>query len=116
MPWESIGDCGDGQVPKETDWLVFELQMGIMYLKQVCGGPPKGYELVLMWHTHDYGDYPTIGISWEDSTRDAPWEYIQKCEIALSEFDSAVNWDKIKPEIVRERFAVEEREDDDPNE
>jgi hypothetical protein len=40
-----------------------------------------------------------------------PWEYINRCEIALAIFDEAVSWSEIDPELVREELeeTVEER-------
>ncbi len=106
MAWEHIGDCGDGQIPYEREWLICQLELGISYLLDVCGEPPKGYELGIMWHEHDLGDYPTIGISWH-GLEEAPWEYIQRCTIALEAFDEAIDWSRISPDSVHERFQPE---------
>ncbi len=98
MPWEHIGDCGNGRIPEDHDWIIFCLELGISYLKQVCGDPPNGCKLGVMWDEHELGDYPSIGLHWEGSTPpDAPWDYIDRCESALRLFDRAVEWSMIYP-------------------
>lgn len=106
MPWESIGSCGGGEIA--------QLRMAIIYLCDVCGDPPRGCEIDIMWHEHELGDYPTIGLSWEwdpEVRTVPPWEYINRCEIALAIFDEAVSWSEIDPKLVREKLeeTVEER-------
>ena len=44
MPWENIGDCGDGQLLHERGRVIFCLEMGIAYLRHICGNPPPGCE------------------------------------------------------------------------
>lgn len=101
MPWESIGSCGTGSV--------VQLRMAILYLCQVCGEPPLGCELDVLWNEHDLGDYPTIGVSWDPTVRsDAPWKYINRCEAALAIFDEAVEWSEIHPDQVREKLEAKE--------
>ena len=102
MPWEDIGDCGDGQVPHETEWIVCCLQMGIVYLRHVCGEPPDGCALDILWHDHEIGSYPTIALHWDNPQTDAPWEYISRCETALDAFNAAVSWSNINPATVQE--------------
>jgi hypothetical protein len=118
MPWEHIGDCGNGQMPHERDWMICQLEMGIRYLQCVCGGPPEGYEVAIMWHEHGSVDYPTIGVCWgeDDSVfLGAPWEYIEKCRLALEAFDEAIHWREINPLDVKQRIddQVAAREDAD---
>ena len=109
MPWEHIGDCGASQIPHEEGWVLFQLQMGIDYLKHVCGDPPPGCELGVMWHEHELGEYPAVGLCWEfPAAHDAPWDYIARCEIALEAFNGAVNWSDIHPDVVREQFSEDE--------
>lgn len=118
MPWEHIGSCGGGRLPQDQEWVICELEMGIRYLRFACGEPPKGCELGVMWHEHDICDYPSIGVYWDvgdAASLDAPWEYIEKCQIALETFDEAVSWSEIDPERVEERLAEELGDDDDAN-
>lgn len=77
MPIEDIGECDIGQMAWDRDWIVFQLEMGINYLKHVCGPPPPGCELEVMWHEHDLGEYPSIGLYWDASVQyDVPWVLI----------------------------------------
>ena len=94
MPSEHIGSCGIFQ--GSGAWAVGELKLGICYILHACGEPPKGYELAIVWHEHELGDYPAIGISWE-GPYDAPPEYIRDAERALSRFNEAVDWAAIDP-------------------
>jgi hypothetical protein len=34
------------------------------------------------------GEYPMIVLTWEDAMRGAPWEYIEKCEEALTKYEN----------------------------
>jgi hypothetical protein len=116
MPWEDIGGCGDGQLPQDREWLVCQLEIGIRYLRFVCGEPPKGCELGVMWHEHDICDYPSIGVCWDvgqAESLDAPWEYIEECRVALETFDEVVRWSEIDPQAVRERIDDETIADED---
>lgn len=107
MPWEYVGDCGEGQMPDEREWVVTELELAIRYLEHVCGKPPAGCELGIMWQEHDLGAYPSIGLlyEYEHGYYDPPWDYISKCEVALQAFNEAVNWSAIHPDRVREQIA-----------
>jgi hypothetical protein len=110
MPWEHVAGCGDAQMPHEREWLICQLEMGICYLQCVCGEPPKGYQLDVMWHEQDSGDYPTIGICWdvgEAGSFDAPWGYVERCRLALEVFDEAVSWSEINPLAIQERINEE---------
>ena len=101
MPWENIGDCGNGQLPHEREWIVFCLEMGIAYLRYVCGAPLPGCELGIMWHEHELSDYPSIGLLWEyPEQTDVPWEYVSRCETALRIFDEAISWSEIDPTTI----------------
>ena len=37
---------------------------------------------------HDLGGYPTIVLIWEGAMRGAPWDYIEKCEEALTAYQN----------------------------
>jgi hypothetical protein len=84
MPVEIIGEAGTPGANRE--WIDAECQLAIKYLKKVCGEPPPEMELEVQWQEHDLGAYPMIVLSWEDGMRGAPWEYIEKCEDALTEY------------------------------
>jgi len=43
-------------------------------------------ELEVQWQEHERGSYPTIVLAWENAMRGAPWEYIEKCETALTAY------------------------------
>src|ERR1017187_7921156 len=105
MPSEHIGSCGISQ--GSGAWALGELELGICYILHACGEPPKGYELGIVWHEHELGDYPVIGISWE-GPYDAPPEYIRDAEKALSRFNDAVDWAAI--DLGRETDAIDEDE------
>jgi len=46
-------------------------------------------ELEIHWQDHDLATYPLIVVVWKDAMRGAPWEYIERCEVALTEYG---NW------------------------
>ena len=104
MPWVKIGDCGHSTKPGET----FEFELGIEYLKRVCGEVPEGCELGVMWGEFDGGkdgeilDLPSgVGLAWDDNVIEAaPWDYLNRCEKALKTFDESVNWSAIHPDAI----------------
>jgi hypothetical protein len=116
MPWESIGDCGHSTTPGDT----FEFKLGIEYLKLVCGKVPKGCELGVMWRDFDGMEYGEIislpsevGLFWDaNEISDAPWEYISRCETALSIFHESVNWCAIHPDAVNAQIRENEASND----
>src|SRR6266481_6365211 len=74
MPVEIIGEFGTAGA--EREWIVAECELAIKHLTKVCGE--------IQWQEHDLGEYPTIVLTWEDGMRGAPWEYIARCEKALT--------------------------------
>ena len=42
MPWENIGECGDGQLPEDREWLSHCYSMAVSYLKFVIDDIPEG--------------------------------------------------------------------------
>jgi hypothetical protein len=117
MPKESIGDFGDGQLPREQVWVSACYEFATAHLKRVCGEPPTGYTLENIYHEYESisGDIipvPSLGITWEGRT-EAPWGYIEKCQIALQILTDAIDWSAIQPENVQEEFPEEEDDDDD---
>ncbi len=95
MPWENIGSVGNGQMPQDQAWILFCYDLAISYLKFSCGDPPPGSKVGVMWHEHELGDYPSVGVY---SDYDAPWDFIHRCESALERFDSGVSWTDIQPQ------------------
>lgn len=96
MPWQQIGECGNGQMPEDHDWIIFCLELGIAYLKQTCSPLPKGCSLGVMWDENEFGGYPTIGLHWEKTVAlDVPWDCIDRCESVLRGFEQAVEWQTI---------------------
>jgi hypothetical protein len=86
MPVEMIGEAGTPGTSRE--FIDAECQLAIKYLKKICGEPPPEMELEVQWQEHDLGEYPIIVLMWEDAMRGAPWEYIKKCEDALTEYEN----------------------------
>jgi hypothetical protein len=110
VPSESIGECGGAQYP-DKDWITAELELGICYIRHACGEPPAGYELDVLWHEHDAGEYATIGLTW-DGYGDAPWDYISRAERALARFDEAVAWSELAPEAEDDEGEDDELDED----
>ena len=86
MPVEIIGEAGTLGASRE--WIDAECRLAIKHLKKVCGEPPPEMELGVQWQEHELGEYPTIVLAWEDAMRGAPREFIEKCEEALTEYES----------------------------
>lgn len=97
MPRESIGECGCAEYP-DRKWIVAELELAICFLRHACGDPPAGYQLDILWHEHDLGEYASVGLSW-DTPSDAPWDYIVRAEEALQRFDQAVSWSDLESDL-----------------
>jgi hypothetical protein len=114
MPWCHIGDCGDGQLPHERDWIVQCMEWAIEYLRWVVP-EPDGFELGVMWHEHELGDYPSIGVQWSGPWSEPPEEFVQRCEQALRIFDDSIKWSSINPAKVLGDFedAAENTKMDD---
>ena len=112
MPWENIGSCGSGQLPDDRDWMLHCYGMALSYLNFVMP-PPKGCEFDIMWHEHELGEYPSLGLYWGAGHNDAPWDFISKCEKILERFDEAISWSDIDPDAIADILDYEEEEDDD---
>ena len=95
VPRETIGECGCAQYP-DRRWITGELELALCFIRHACGAPPQGYELEILWHEHELGEYATVGLSWEGSS-DAPWDYISRAEGALECFEQAVSWSALAP-------------------
>jgi hypothetical protein len=60
MSWESIGSTNTGQMPHDEAWILFSIGMAKQYILFVCGDPPEGSKLDVMWHDHELGSYPSL--------------------------------------------------------
>ncbi len=65
-----------------------ECELAIKHLNKVFGEPPPRMELEVQWQESDLGEYPTIVLPWEDAMHSAPWDNIEKCEEALTEYEN----------------------------
>ena len=83
---EIIGEAGT--LGAEREWVNAECEFAIKRLKKVCGEPPPEMELEVQWQEHELGEYPTIVLTREDAMREALWEYIEKCEEVLTEYEN----------------------------
>jgi len=86
MPIEIIGDFGTAGA--DPEWLGAQGKLAVKHLKKICGDPPPEMELEIVWREHDYGNYPVIGLVWEGPMRGAPWNYIARCEAALTAYEN----------------------------
>ena len=93
MSWESIGSTNTGQMPDDEAWILFSIGLAKQYVLFVCGDPPEGSKLDVMWHDHALGSYPSLGV-WTEF--DPPWDYINACERALEIFDESTEWYQLK--------------------
>jgi hypothetical protein len=86
MPTEIIGEFGTPGA--NSEWLEAEGQLAIRHVKKICGDPPPEMKLEIVWQEHELGNYPTIGLVWDDPMRGTPWNYISRCEAALTAFEN----------------------------
>jgi len=86
MPVEIIGEFGAPGA--DLEWLSAEGKLAIKHLKKICGEPPPEMELEIVWQEHELGNYPVIGLTWEDAFRGVPWNYIERCEVALTAYEN----------------------------
>jgi len=88
MPIEIIGEFGTPGA--ETEWPQAQGTLAIrriQRIQKVVGDPPLEMELEIVWQEHDLGTHPTIGLTWEDGMRGAPWPYISRCQTALAAYE-----------------------------
>ena len=45
-------------------------------------------ELEIQWQEHELGSYPTIVLLWEDAMRGTPWNYLERCQVALTAYEN----------------------------
>ena len=113
MPVEIISEFGTPGA--EREWIAAECELAIRHVKKICGDPPEEMELEVQWREHDLGEYPVIVLIWEDGMRGAPWEYITRCEAALTTYEYGEKpAARTAPAIDRETDLEDDR-DRDPN-
>jgi len=44
--------------------------------------------LEVQWQEHELGSYPTIVLLWEDAMRGTPWNYLERCLVALTAYEN----------------------------
>lgn len=86
MPFEMIGEFGTPGA--DSEWIEAQGVLAIKHLKEICGEPPPEMELEIVWQDHELGQYPVIALVWEDPFRGVPWNYISRCEAALTAFEN----------------------------
>src|SRR5215469_16559289 len=86
MPVEIIGEVGTPG--GDPEWISARATLAIRQVVKVCGPPPPEMELEVQWQEHELGSYPTIVLLWEDATRGTPWNYISRCEAALTAYEN----------------------------
>lgn len=86
MPVEVIGEFGTPGAHRK--WLSAQATLAIRHIIKTCGPPPPEMELEIQWQEHELGSYPTIVLTWEDAMRGAPWDYLERCEEALTEYEN----------------------------
>lgn len=110
MPWESIGSVDTGDMPHEEAWILSCLGMAKNYVSFVCGEAPDDAKLEIMWHEHELGNHPSLGV-WYDF--EEPCEYINACETALDVFNEAVSWSDLKAHFIEQKEAADDENEDD---
>ena len=85
MPTKLIGEFGTPGASRE--WISAQATLAIRHIVKICGELPPEMDLEVQWQEHELGSYPTIVLSWEDAMRGAPWEYIEKCDVALTAYE-----------------------------
>lgn len=85
MGREFIGECTDtGGDQWEND---YGAELIIKYLKQNCGTPPYGVDVVVSEEYHELGSYPVFAVVWDDFRVEYPDDYIGECMEAFELFD-----------------------------
>jgi hypothetical protein len=109
MPSEIIGEFGAPGA--NSEWLEAEGKLAIRHVKKICGDPPPEMELEIVWQEHELGDYPSIGLVWDDPMRGTPWNYISRCEAALTAFE---NGGELPPGWTMSPVRSDDDDEDEP--
>lgn len=102
MPREQIGSCGSGH-----GW---QLQVGLTFLQSVFE-EPEGCELDILYTDYEFGDgrigaYAEIGLLAEESIGGMP-QFAARLHDVLFEFSQAVDWSKLTPEALADKFGYQ---------
>lgn len=102
MPREAIGSCGSGH-----GW---QLQVGLVFLRSVFE-EPEGCELDILYTDYEFADgrigaYAEIGLLCEGSLGGV-MQFACRLQNALSDFDQAVDWSKLTPEALADKFGYQ---------
>ena len=111
MPSENIGACGTPESLNADDQEWFTgLEMAILYIKHVCGPAPTDCTVEITDQEHELGTYSEISLTWEQgSLSEGEWKYLNRCQMALLEFESAMDLHSLDPKRVREKFVEFEK-------
>jgi hypothetical protein len=82
MPVEIIGELGPPGA--DPEWISARATLAIRHIVKICGPPPPEMELEVQWQKHELDSYPTIVLLWEDAMRGTPWNYLERCRVALT--------------------------------
>ena len=72
------------------------LELARSYVDVVCKPAPENTWIEVIWHDHDLGRYPSLGVVSDHFTNDATDLYVSRAEAALEAFDDAVDWSRLK--------------------
>ena len=86
MPVEIIGEVGIRGA--DPEWISAQATLAIRHIVKVCGPPPPEMELEIQWQEHELGSYPTIVLLWKDGMRGTPWNYLERCQVALTAYEN----------------------------
>ena len=95
MPWESIGEYEIGEYG-DPDWVEFSQDVILQYLLLTVGEPPEGCELGFFEQDHELGVYTIVGVHWDDTRGEPPYQYISRAEKMLERFNK-LEWSLLYP-------------------
>jgi len=91
------------------EWISAQTSLAIRHIVKLCGLPPPEMELEVQWQEHELGSYPTIILLWEDAMRGTPWNYLERCRVALTAYE---NGDELPPGCSMPPVCSEEGDSD----
>jgi len=86
MPIEIVGEVGTPGA--DPEWISAQATLAIRHIVKVCGPPPPEMELEVQPQEHELGNYPTIVLLWEHAMRGTPWNYLERCRVALTAYEN----------------------------
>lgn len=93
MGRELIGSVTQWEPGIDTDWAY---EMAQSFLSIALGDPPDGVTVRVALQDHGFGTYPTLCVDYPEFGPE-PWGFIRQAEDALSEFNDAIDWHRIRP-------------------